>query len=63
MEASSPQNFVGTHGTPSVTHDVDSGVLVSEETYEQHYGFVPTNLFSWLDIERWTSLFCYLHIT
>jgi hypothetical protein len=61
VEASSPQNFVGTHGTPSATHDDDSGVLVSEETYEQHYGVrendvgcVPTNLFAWLDIERWT---------
>jgi hypothetical protein len=36
--ASSVQIFVGTHTTPSGTHDDDSGVLDSDETYDQCYG-------------------------
>ena len=38
VQAVSSQNFVGTQGAPSAIHDDDSGVLVSDETYEQHYG-------------------------
>jgi len=38
VEGSSPQIFVGTHGAPSTTHDDDSGVLDSDETYDQYYG-------------------------
>ena len=34
VQAVSAQNFVGTHTSPSVTHDDDSGVLGSDETYE-----------------------------
>ncbi len=39
VQVASTQNFVGTHTTPSGTHDDDSGVLGSDEDYEQHYGF------------------------
>ena len=39
VEAASPQIFVGTHTAPSGTHDDDSGVLGSDEAYEQHYRF------------------------
>jgi hypothetical protein len=39
VETVSAQIFVGTHTEPSGTHDDDSGVLGSDETYEQHYGF------------------------
>ncbi len=28
---------MGTHEAPSTTHDDDSGVLDSDETYEQYY--------------------------
>ena len=34
VETVSPQNYVGTHVAPSSTHDDDSGVLVSDESYE-----------------------------
>jgi hypothetical protein len=37
VQTVSSQNFVGTHTGPSGRHD-DSGVLGSDETYEQHYG-------------------------
>ena len=30
---------MGTHTSPSSTHDDDSGVLGSDEVYEEHYGF------------------------
>ena len=39
VQAASAQNFVGTHTTPSATHDDDSGLLGSDDTYKQHYGF------------------------
>jgi hypothetical protein len=38
VQAASAQIFVGTHAAPSATHDDDSGVLDSDETYEQYYG-------------------------
>ena len=38
VQATSAQIFVGTHTAPSGTHDDDSGVLDSDETYEQYYG-------------------------
>ena len=38
VQAVSAQIFVGTHTAPSATHDDDSGVLDSDETYEQYYG-------------------------
>ena len=34
VQAASAQIFVGTHAAPSATHDDDSGVLDSDETYE-----------------------------
>jgi hypothetical protein len=37
VQTVSPQNFVGTHGTPSGTNDDDSGELVSDEVYEPHH--------------------------
>ena len=60
VQADSAQIFVGTHEAHSGTNDDDSGVLDSDETYEQYYGvrepildvFVVTVLFAWLDIER-----------
>jgi hypothetical protein len=38
VQATSAHNYVGTHGASSTTHDDDSGVLVSDESYEKHYG-------------------------
>ena len=37
VQAASAQIFVGTHAAPSATHDDDSGVLDSDETYDQYY--------------------------
>jgi hypothetical protein len=38
MQVVSAQIFVETHSASSVTHDDDSGVLDSDETYEKYHG-------------------------
>jgi hypothetical protein len=49
VQTTSPQNFVGTHGTPSGTNDDDSGVLVSDEVYEPHHPMLDVFRQSYLD--------------
>ena len=50
---SSTQIFVGTHSGPSTTHVDDSGVLDSDETYDQYYDVRDPIWRSWTKRRMW----------